>query len=530
MSSNTTEYDVAIIGHGPSGVIAANLLGKEGVRTLVIERDKDLYSRARAVTVNDWTLRIFQDLGIDEKVKLDMDPLHSINWRTYAGKRVFSVDVPDSELSQPASTSIYQPLMEADLRSVGAAMESLDIRYGHSFETLTQHADHVSLSLIDDSGEPYTATARYVIGADGGQSRTRDAIGANLVGSTKTRRWIIIDGQVLNWWRDCNTLNMWCDTERPMVDIPLAKGNHRWEIPLRPGEGDADFATEESVWELLKPLGMDSSKVRIKGWAFYNHHVRHVDEWRKGRVVLVGDAAHLMPPWAGQGMQSGIRDAANIAWKLAAIVRGDLGDSVLDSVASERWPHVEIATKSAELLGTIVETSEPSKLALRDHLLPAVMKIPGVKAFASAKLSAPDFHLDRGWITGETGKRSGVGRMFPQPMVFDRAAINMRLDDATGYGLAVFGLDSDPATMMSPTEVDAWRRLGARFIAVHSIDVTPSSTGTVVIDHTGALRRWFKRYGARVAVVRPDHFVAATDRTGLAVPLTHPTPYKENQA
>lgn len=536
MSSNTTttvtsggaphqseEYDVAIIGHGPSGVIAANLLGKEGVRTLVIERDKDLYSRARAVTVNDWTLRIFQDLGIDEKVKLDMDPLTGVNWKTYAGKTVLSFDTPPSVLNQPPMTSIYQPLMEADLRSVGRAMPSLDIRYGHSFESLAQDVDGVTLNVTDEHGTPYTARAKYVIGADGGQSRVRDALGVELEGATKSRRWIIIDGQVLTWWRDCNTLNMWCDPKRPMVDIPLAKGNHRWELPLLEGESQDEFADEAAVWKLLEPLGMDSRKVRIKGWAFYSHHVRHASTWRVGRVVLVGDAAHLMPPWAGQGMQSGIRDSANIAWKLALVTRGLVGDSILDTVETERWPHVKIATQTSTTLGMVVEATERSRLMLRDHLLPNVMKIPGLNGKFAQQVASPEFQVTAGWLTGPSGRRSAIGRMMPQPMVFDREAITRRLDDVVGYGFTVYGLDADPRTAMSAEQVADWTRLGARFVAVHATDVTPGpDAGDLVIDHTGALRTWFKRYRCRVAAVRPDHFVAATDSGGLDVPVSRP--------
>lgn len=511
------EFDVAIIGHGPSGVIAANLLGKEGVRTLAVERDKDLYNRARAVTVNDWTLRIFQDMGIDEKCKLDMDATDGVNFKTYGGKIVFRLGIHEPRLSQPPAMMIYQPSMEADLRSVGAEIASLDIRYGHTFGSLTQDPHGVTLQLTDDAGKPYEARAKYVIGADGGQSPVRESLGIELIGDTRPRRWIVIDGEVLDWWADCNTLNLWSDSTRPMVDIPLAKGNHRWEIPLNEGERDEDFDDEEAVWALLRPLGIDENHVRIKGWAFYSHHVRHATRWREGRVVLVGDAAHLMPPWAGQGMQSGMRDAANAAWKVALLARGLAEDSLLDTVESERRPHVEKMTKMATTLGSIVEAAHPVALAVRDNVAPLVMKIPGLD-----NAVAPGFEtycFSDGWVTGKPGRRSALGRMIPQPYVYSRQAIATRLDDVVGYGFTIFGLDRDPRQAMSVHQVDAWERLGARFVTVVRKNAA-AGAGELVVDHTGALRKWMKKFCATVVAVRPDHFVAATDKTGLDVPAS----------
>ena len=498
-------------------MIAANLLGKEGIRTLVIERDKNLYSRARAVTVNDWTLRIFQDMGIAEKVKLDMDDIEHVNWKTHDGKTVLKIGVHDPELSQPPSMSIYQPRMEADLRSVGTGLESLDIRYGHTFAGLSQDETGVTLDLLDDEGRPYQARAGYVVGADGGQSRVRETLGISMVGDTRPRRWIVIDGEVLNWWKDCNTLNLWCDAKRPMVDIPLAKGNHRWEIPLQEGERDDDFAEEDAVWALLQPLGIDETHVRIKGWAFYSHHVRHAPHWRQGRVILVGDAAHLMPPWVGQGMQSGIRDGANVAWKLALLARDLVDDSILDTVQTERWPHVEKMTKMAATLGNVVESSETLQLLVRDRVLPLVSKIPDMPKRIAKNLGTDTYRFSNGWVTGKTGRQSAVGKMLPQPMVYDRHATNQRLDDVFGYGFTIYGLDQDPRREMTTGQRQAWEELGARFVTVLAPDASPGD-GEIVIDHTGRLRRWMQQHSARVVAVRPDHFVAATDASGLDVP------------
>lgn len=522
----TPDFDVAVIGHGPVGVTAANFLGMAGVRTLVIEREKDIYSRARAVTVNDWTLRTFQDMGVAEEAKADMDEFQVCTYKTYAGKTIFRMGLHEPHLGHPANMMIYQPAMEAHLRTVGREQSSLDIRYGHSFTALSQDDAGVTLELTDEDGNPYTATARYVIGADGGSSRVRESVGIQLEGATRPRRWIVIDGEVKNWWPDCNTLVLWSDQKRPMVDLPLANGNHRWELPLAEGERDQDFDTEDKVWAQLRPLGIDESKVRLKGWAFYSHHLRHAETWRKDRVLLIGDAAHLMPPWAGQGMQSGIRDAANAAFKLAMVVRGDVDDSVLDTIETERRPHVEKLTQMSKMLGTLIETGNPAILAMRNHVMPLVTRIPDFDKRMSPGFSS--FRFREGWISGASGRGNALGRMLPQPAVYNRQAVITRLDDIVGYGFTVYGLDQDPRTAMTAGQVSDWERLGARFVTV--LDVHGAAPeGHVAFDHTGTLRRWMTKHHARVVVVRPDHFVAAADSTGLDVPtpLLNPVAPKE---
>lgn len=514
------DADVAVVGYGPSGEIAASLLGKAGVRTVVLERDKDLYARARAVTVNDWTLRILQELGVAERVKQDMDVMPAVSWKTYQHKLVFRLVQKPDVLGHPTAMMIYQPEMEAVIRDHAARYETLDVRFGHTFAGLEQDPDGVTVQASDDEGHAYTLRVRYVVGADGGSSPVREALGLTMVGTTRPRRWIVIDGEVLEPWPGSDELVFWSDPVRPVVDIPLAKANHRWEIPLAPGETDADYDSEDKVWERLRALGMDESHVRIKGYAFYSHHLRHLEGWRRDRVVLIGDAAHLMPPWAGQGMQSGIRDAHNLAWKLVAVCRGQLDDTVLDTIETERWQHVEMLTEMTVRLGMFIEADQRVLVALRNTLGPWARHLPFWNRVLQPSNATNRF--DHGWVTGRPHRRNALGRMIPQPSVFDRQGGEHLLDDLLGDDFVVLGAGIDPRKAMTRAQIEDWTRLGARFHRVRTGFATTDEPHDV-IDHTGVLTQWMKRHRAGVVVVRPDRFVAATDTTGLDVPGTRAT-------
>lgn len=506
------DADVAIVGYGPTGLAAALCLGHYGIRTVVLERDRGIYQRARAVTVNDWTMRCFQSLGLDDALARDMDRTVAIRWVTYDGQQITRMDFPPSRLGKhPTSYSIYQPTMEQTLREANKRDAAhVDIRYGMAVSAYAQDADGVTVTAQDVATKESSAVrARYLLACDGGSSAMRHQMGTAFVGETRKVNWVVVDARVKRWWPNRHILTFWSDPERPVVDITLGRGNHRWEFPLRADESEADFATRDQVWKRLDSMGVTKDDVDIHQYAFYHHHLRHAEHWRQGRVFLLGDAAHLMPPWAGAGMQSGIRDAFNLTWKLREVLRGKLPDSVLDSYQAEREPNVAFYTNVSVQLGRIVQQD------LSEEEMAAMAPKPGEPPPEPPLFWNPWY--EAGWLRGAPAPDSAVGRMIPQPHVCDAHGLLCWLDDQLGDGFTLLGDGVDPRVLLSAEEKAGWDALGARYLQVLSPEQQGRGSDDIV-DLDGALLSWMRRYGAKALALRPDRFVAATDASGLAVP------------
>ncbi|GAB3350181.1 FAD-dependent monooxygenase [Amycolatopsis echigonensis] len=511
------DADVAVVGYGPTGLAGALTLAAKGARVAAFERDQDVYARARAVTINDWTMRILQDLGVDDRVERVVEPQRALRWVTYDGREVMRVEHPPSTLgtrgSKPRFYNIYQPALEAELRRCGEEHSSLAVRYGAEVVAVEQDASGVTVTARDrETGEETATRTRYAIAADGGSSPVRKMLGIPMHGDTGDTLWIVIDCRVKRWWPDRDFLTFWTDRERPVVDIALSAGNHRWEIPLNATETEADFPTHAEVWPLLHALGVTEDDVEIHQYAFYRHHVRMAETYWRGRVFLAGDAAHLMPPWAGAGMQTGIRDAYNLGWKIAGIVRGELGEDWLDTYEAERRPSAEFYTGMAVALGRVIkQEATPAEIEAMNAVPPNLVT-PW-----EPPLNAPPT-LVAGWLRGETGDASVVGRYLPQPLACDAVGRIDRLDALLPNGFFLLGNDVDPATLLTPEEKSGWDALGASYVAVRP-RTAYTRAATDLVDIEDAVLPWLDRYGVQAIAVRPDKFVAAADKTGLATPV-----------
>ena len=324
-SSVTDEmtYDVAIVGYGPVGVTAANLLGQMGLNVVVVERDPNIYARARAISTDEEVVRIWQQIGLADRLNADMQPGCGANFVDANGVPFVKLLPVSRGNGHPPQQFIYQPALEKVLRAGVDRFPNVSVLLEHECLRVAQRGDHVELMLADLTVDEFRRIrASYVIAADGGSSAIRGQLGIGFGGRTFAERWIVIDTKVLNEWPGHDRLRFHCNPDRPTVDCPTPLGHHRWEFPVRDEEDERDLLTEDAIWTVLRGQGITEDNVKILGFACYSHHVRFADRWRVGRVFLAGDAAHAMPPWIGQGMCAGVRDVANLCWKLGAVLSG----------------------------------------------------------------------------------------------------------------------------------------------------------------------------------------------------------------
>lgn len=508
--SDAATYDVAIVGYGPVGATAANLLGQMGLNVVVIERDPDIYFRARAISTDEEVVRIWQQVGLSDQLNADMQPGGGANFVDAAGVSIAKLLPADRGNGHPPQQFIYQPAVDRVLRAGVDRFPNVSLLLEHECLRLIQHTDSVELMLADLTCDQFKRIrATYVIAADGGSSAIRGQLGVGFTGRTYSQRWIVIDTKVIEEWPGHDDLRFHCNPARPTVDCPTPLGHHRWEFPVRDQEDEKDLLNEDAIWKVLAGQGITKANVAIIGFACYNHHVRFADRWRIGRVFLAGDAAHAMPPWIGQGMCAGVRDVANLCWKLHAVISGSLADSVLDTYQAERLPHVKEVTSRAVKVGEIIIERNRIRSAVRNRFFRFATKVPGFTTWLRNHRWLPDARYRSGLLA--RNGNPAAGWLMPQPWVIDETGGLSRFDDIIGG-----------RWMVLYTSVERpwpqWRSAGVRALRIVPSGSTPGIDR--IVDHDGALTAWLDKKKATVVAVRPDGFVyaAGTDEQPLPPP------------
>ncbi|MEV0170165.1 bifunctional 3-(3-hydroxy-phenyl)propionate/3-hydroxycinnamic acid hydroxylase [Streptomyces sp. NPDC050803] len=498
-------YDVAVIGYGPTGVTAANLLGATGLRVVVLERDADVFARARAISTDEEVVRIWQRAGLAERLKQDMLAERPLDFVDARGRAFISACPTPRGHGHPPQMFIYQPALEQVLREGVARYPNVEVLLRHECLRLRQDTEGVELTVLaapDDSVR--RLRAKYVIAADGGSSLTRAQLNVGYEGRTYEDRWVVIDTEMLRPWPDHDRLRFRCDPARPAVDCPTPLGHHRWEFPILPDDDEAYLTTDEAILRMVSRYGIGRDQIKILRATVYSHHVRFAARFRVDRVFLAGDAAHAMPPWIGQGMAAGVRDAANLCWKLAAVLRGELPGSVLDSYEAERKPHVKEVTKRAVFVGRIITERRRAVTRFRDSVVPVLTRVKGVADWLQDSNWIPVARYADGLQARPRTKASG--HQIPQPRVTAPDGERLPLDDVLGTRWLL--LHARTATAQP-----AWD--------VPSLTVTPAGTrpaeGTLV-DSDNVLLPWLDRHHAATLALRPDGYVYAAAPQGAQLP------------
>jgi 3-(3-hydroxy-phenyl)propionate hydroxylase len=532
------QYDVAVVGLGPTGLTLAHLLGRRGLSVLVLEREPEFYGNARAVYTDDEALRVFQTAGVADDIHADMNVDSVVQWVKADGHLLIRFHQPQRPLWWPIINFLYQPYLETKLEARLERYPHVDVRRGREVVDFAQDDTGVTVvhgasdgsrygkqdSVVDEATHE-TVRASYLVGADGGRSVVRTRLGIEMTGTSFPERWLVIDLKAKDGadaFRHLPYFDFVCDPDLPTVSCPQPDGHHRFEFALTDEDDKDHFESDETVRRLMSRY-VDPDKVEVKRQLVYTFNALVAGRWRDGRVLLAGDAAHMTPQFVGQGMNAGVRDADNLSWKLAAVLRHGADPAVLDSYEAERRPHAKAMIDFSVFNKSLVSIKNPAKAKARDAAMWTALRTPGLGGWVSRAGMKPKPRLKKGAYLGlPRGFRGAEGTLAPQPTVRTYDGRPVRLDDALGTGWAVIGIGVDPREHLG-SGVAAWEQVGATFATLYAAGSRPQGkvgqhevgrgrTEAVVDleDTTGALTCWLRRHGARdgaVLVLRPDKFV-----------------------
>ena len=506
-----------MVGAGPCGVTLANHLGLHGIEAVVLDRSPDVLDYPRAVGVDDEALRSWQTVGLADQLLADMIQNPALRYHNSRGHCFASIRPAAQPFGWPRRNMFLQPLTEAGLREGLTRFPNIQCMYGTELIDLTQHAGEVVVQATAPDGTPLAIHCQYLVGADGGRSTVRGLVGIELKGSTDAFKWLVVD--VENDQLHAPYSGVHCHPKRPHMSIDLPYGFRRFEFMLLPEDDEDAIQQPQALAALLKPHYPEGTPLpRVKRSRVYLHHSRIAEKFRAGRVFLAGDAAHLQPPFFGQGMNSGIRDATNLGWKLAAVLHGRLPDAALDSYEAERLDHALAMVNFATSIGRFYRPFNFFTERVRDVFFRLVQSMPSVRDYILQLKFKPMPKYRRGLVLS-AGADPGLGTMFMQPRVAGTDGKTRKLDDLIGPGFCLLGMNVDPAQHMSEADRAFWRRLGTTVCRVNRSRAgahltTGTDPDTMLLDDIeGRFRDWLEDHAPNdVVLLRPDRYVAAVCR------------------
>jgi 3-(3-hydroxy-phenyl)propionate hydroxylase len=478
-------FDVAIIGLGPVGATLANLLGLCDLRVLVLEREADVYRLPRAIHFDGECMRVFQTIGIADELFPDLFVAPGMRFIDADGNLLIDWQRGSAEPGPQAwhrSYRFHQPTLELLLRRRLGQRANVDVRLRHEAFSIEPHGDHVQVRVEDlSTGRLSSARARYVVGCDGARSIVRRFMGTEFEDLRSHDRWLVVDVVLKRDRPDLGEYSIqYCDPRRPVTYVRGPGSRRRWEIMLMPGDDPAIGSKPPDIWRLLDRW-ITPDDAELERPAVYTFHSVLARGWRRGRLLIAGDAAHQTPPFMGQGMCAGIRDVANLAWKLGEVVSGRFRDELLDTYESERSPHARVFIETAVWMGTVIQAMTPEAIARRNA---EMLNNP-------RNFTTPEPALGPGCHTGD----GRGGWLSSQPLLRDGG----RLDDLHGYRPALI--------VTAPLADSAWRLLGEEIASRMKVHVTQEPS----------VLQWLASLEAEAVLLRPDRYVfgTATDPRGL---------------
>ena len=512
---STLKQDVLIVGAGPVGLTLANMLGQRGVSVTVVEERKTLIDYPRGVGLDDESLRTFQTIGLTDRILPHTVPNQIMRFLNHRRRVIAEVAPATTPFGWPRRNGFVQPLVDAELLNGSRRFDSVQVLWDHTVTGMHSRADGVDVIGRYGDGTPSALEASYVVGCDGGRSITRRLMDITFEGTTSSTRWLVVD--LANDPVGSPNIYVGADSNRPFVSVSIAHGIRRFEFMVKADETTEQATTPAFLHKMLAPFVPDPAGVDVIRSRVYTHHSRIAGSFRKGRVLLAGDAAHLMPVWQGQGYNSGIRDAMNLGWKLAAVIEGFAESDLLDTYDRERRKHALAMINLSTAVGRVISPTNRVVAGLRDALLVSASMVPSFKRYIVEMRFKPMPRYDEGAVVHDPtadGATSPVGRLFIQPPVELRDGRTVLLDEALGPWFSILTWNNSPARVLGKEATAAWSALGARFVAVRPFsqlhwDGDDDPYTRVVGDRTGQLKAWFDSHDESVLFIRPDRCVGA---------------------
>jgi 3-(3-hydroxy-phenyl)propionate hydroxylase len=514
------DVDVVVVGAGPVGLTLANILGLQGVRTLVVEERESLIDYPRGVGLDDESLRTFQAIGLVDRILPHTVPNQILRFVDAKRRVLAEMAPPDARFGWPKRNGFVQPLVDAELLRGLDRFSHVDVWWGRPMTSCAEVDDAVTVELDGDGG-PSSVRARYVVGCDGGRSATRRLMDVSFDGTTSPTRWLVVD--IANDPLGHPNSEVGADPQRPYASISIAHGIRRFEFMIHAHETDEQAEDPAFLARMLSTLVPHPDRVDVIRHRLYTHHSRIAGAFRRGRLLLAGDAAHLMPVWQGQGYNSGIRDAANLGWKLAAVVTGYAEDTLLDTYDVERRKHARAMIDLSTMVGRVISPTNRRVAAARDLLVRSASIVPSLKRYVLEMRFKPMPRYEQGAVVHSEPRRtdSPVGTLFVQPRVDTREHQDVLLDDVLGGWLAVLCWNNNPREILGATAFATWKALDATFVAARPLTQlhwTGHDDPDVVVvgDRGGDLKAWFDVHQESVLFLRPDRCIAGACIAQLA--------------
>lgn len=525
-------YDVVVVGFGPVGQTLTTLLAQHGHRVAVVERWDNVYPKPRAVGLDDEVARIFAGAGIAGHFDDFGQPLKEYVWRNADGKTLlYFKNLARAISGWPSGMTFSQPMLEKILADRATSFPSVTVYRTTEAVSLSEHDNYVEVSVqptpedtlhaagaVQRSGSseapPERLRASYVVGCDGANSFVRSHMGVTSTDLGLSYDWLIcdvIENNPRTWVPDGLQI---CDPRRPTTLVSGGPNRRRWEFMKMPSDSAEEFETTDYAWKLLAAWDITPQNARLEKHAVYTFRARWADEWQSGRLFIAGDAAHLMPPFAGQGMCSGIRDAANLAWKLHLVLRRSADPALLGTYSSERSAHVQFAMLTSVNLCNVICTTDPDEVAARDSYMLAVGPDPSnvLPETPPARLGPGALQTDTtGALVEHAGIRACQGRV---TTVDGKTGL---LDEVFGVGFHVL-VDASRAAGSVVPEQDADLITDLAMSVIRLVPATDAAPPDGVADVEGVMLDHLKNCGHAIQIVRPDGYVFG----GVAEPSDFP--------